>query len=42
VLDTDRDETFRARHDLSPRQVERILSGGVIRLMKEKLAGERD
>jgi aconitate hydratase len=42
VLDMDRDETFRARHDLSPRQVERILSGGVIRLMKEKLASERD
>ena len=41
VLDTDRDEVIRARHDLSPRQVERILSGGVIRLMKEKLAGER-
>ena len=40
VHDVDRDETFTVRHDLSPRQVERILSGGVIRLMKEKLSNE--
>jgi aconitate hydratase len=34
--------TFTARHDLSERQVERILSGGVIRFMKEQLAGRQD
>jgi aconitate hydratase len=32
---------FTVEHDLSERQVERILSGGVIRYMKEKLSGQQ-
>jgi len=31
---------YRATHDLSPRQVDRVLRGGVIRLMKEQLTSE--
>jgi aconitate hydratase len=37
-----RGTTFRARHDLSPRQVERLLAGGVIRFMKDRLEGRQD
>ncbi|WP_052669763.1 aconitate hydratase [Nitriliruptor alkaliphilus] len=33
--------TITAVHDLSPRQVERIRSGGVIRYMKERLSGRQ-
>ena len=41
VVDTSTDRTIRATHRLSPMQVERILSGGVIRMMKEKLSNEQ-
>ncbi|MEX1177816.1 MAG: aconitate hydratase [Nitriliruptor sp.] len=34
--------SFTAQHDLSPGQVERILSGGVIEAMKAKLQGAQD
>ncbi len=40
VIDTAQERAFTVRHDLSPRQIERILSGGVIRFMKEKLSNE--
>ncbi len=35
-----RGTTITARHDLSERQVEQILDGGVIRYMKQRLAGD--
>jgi aconitate hydratase len=41
VENVTRGTTFTVAHDLSERQVERILSGGVIRYMKEKLAGQQ-
>ena len=34
-----KDETFEVQHALSPRQTERILAGGVIRFMKQRLTG---
>ena len=40
VVDRGAERTFVVRHDLSSRQVERILSGGVIRFMKQKLSNE--
>jgi aconitate hydratase len=40
VADVTQGTTFTARHDLSPRQVERILSGGVIRYMKQRLTDD--
>jgi aconitate hydratase len=36
-----RGTSFTVEHDLSERQIERILSGGVIRYMKQKLAGDQ-
>ena len=39
VANTTRDTTIPARHLLSPRQVERLLAGGVIPYMKAHLAG---
>jgi aconitate hydratase len=38
VANVTRGTTFTAQHDLSSRQVERILSGGVIRYMKQRLS----
>jgi aconitate hydratase len=40
VVDVTQDTTLRAVHTLSPRQVERILSGGVIRYMKDRLTDQ--
>jgi aconitate hydratase len=37
VTNTTKDTTLRATHDLSPRQVERMLAGGVIPFMKARL-----
>jgi aconitate hydratase len=37
VFNLTKGTTLRAVHTLSPRQVERILSGGVIRFMKDRL-----
>jgi aconitate hydratase len=37
-----RGSTFTVTHDLSPGQVERLRSGGVIRFMKERLEGRQD
>jgi aconitate hydratase len=41
VENVTRGTTFTVTHDLSERQVERILSGGVIRYMKERLEGQQ-
>jgi aconitate hydratase len=41
ITNTTTDETITAFHRLSEMQVDRILSGGVIRLMKEKLSNEQ-
>jgi aconitate hydratase len=38
VRNVTKDETIEVTHDLSPRQVERILAGGVIPFMKARLA----
>jgi aconitate hydratase len=40
VENTTTGETITAKHSLSPMQVERILTGGVVRQMKRKLTGE--
>jgi aconitate hydratase len=40
VTNVTRGTTFTAEHDLSSRQVERILSGGVIRYMKQRLSDD--
>ncbi|GGI04283.1 aconitate hydratase [Egicoccus halophilus] len=37
VVNVTRGTTLQARHELSPTQVERVLSGGVIRFMKQRL-----
>ena len=34
VRNTTRDETYRCRHDLSPRQVEMVLAGGIIPMLR--------
>jgi aconitate hydratase len=40
VRNVTKDRTLRVTHDLSPRQVERILAGGVIPFMKARLADQ--
>jgi aconitate hydratase len=40
VLNVTKDRPVRVTHDLSPRQVERILAGGVIPFMKARLADQ--
>jgi aconitate hydratase len=42
VENVTRGTSFTAVHDLSDRQIERIRSGGVIRYMKQRLAGEQE
>jgi aconitate hydratase len=42
VEDVTQGVTIRAVHELSPRQVERVLAGGVIRYMKQRLDDEVD
>jgi len=41
VKNTTQDRSFKARHSLSPRQVDILLHGGLINWMKERLTGNR-
>ena len=41
VRNTTKDETYTLRHRLSPRQVEMIVTGGLIAIFRERLAKER-